>query len=346
MSQKRATLLVYRSDRNLWNDGPLKCRVIQLFGDNAPRVLLSRTIAPAVELELDLSFESGNAYGISVDATGHRSGWHVLTRRSFLRMEGTHQREVDSTIIRPMLVANDAEPSDFAAAFRAIENQGSPFARFGVQRFMALRSVAAKQAFLNIEAKLRETRIGAASLLSFVRDVRAATPDRVFMLVAAGLKTLVQDSPDFGDAPGHGAPEDQPGLPAHPDSWKQLTHNFGNLQLSFSKVATPHGLPGAAAESCFSVDCDIDLEKDLGHAFEFVHNQVFRKKTDQTLVYRMLWDQGVLPAYQLIPSGGAAAGSRVRVAEAAAVAAPAGRRSTRRRAAARRAGGRASRRHR
>jgi hypothetical protein len=315
MSQKHATLVVYRSDRNLWADGPLKCRVIELFGKSGPRVLVSRTIPPVVELELELSFDGGNAYGISVDANGHRSGWHVLSRRSFIRIDGVNQREVDSTIVRPMLVANHAQPSNLSAAFKTIENQGSPFALFGYQRFEALRSVAAKLAFLNIEAKLRETHIGTRSLLSFVRDVREAMADRIFLFVAAELKSLIQGSPDFGDAPGHGAPMEPPGLPAHPDSWKQITHDFGNLQLSFSKAASPQRLSGTTTEHCFSVDCDIDLERDLGHAFEFVHNVVFNKKTDQTLVYRMLWDQGVLPAYQLVPPMSAVAGNRVRVVE-------------------------------
>jgi hypothetical protein len=245
-------------------------------------------------------------------------------------------QEVDATIIRPMLVANDAEPSDLSAAFRAIESQGSPFAMFGAQRFEALRSVAAKLAFFNIEAKLRETRIGTRSLLSFVRDVRESAADRVFLFVAAELKSLIENSPDFASAPGHGAPEALPGLPAHPDSWKQTRHDFGNLQLSFSKVASP--LNGGTTEPCFSVDCDIDLERDLGHAFEFVHNQVFNKTTDQTLVYRMLWDQGVLPAYQLVPPVTADASFRIR-AHARTAEAPSGRGRRAGKRTRRRAGG-------
>ena len=188
MSQKRATVIVYRSDRALWADGPLKCRVIDLFGSSGPRVLLARSIPPTVELDLDLPFDSMQAYGISVDAAGHRSGWHVLTRRSFLRQEGSGQREIDSTIIRPMLVPTDAEPSNLATAFKSLESQGSSFAIFGSQRFDALRQVARKMAFLNLEAKLRETRIGTRSLLSFVRDVREVSVDRVFLFVTAELR--------------------------------------------------------------------------------------------------------------------------------------------------------------
>jgi len=312
MSKKQATVLVYRGDRNLWADGPLRCRVIDLFRVSGPKALVTRTIPPAVELDLDVPFDAGQAYGISIDADDHRSGWHVLTRRSFFRLEGSDEREGDATIVRPMLVHKDAEPSDLAAAFRSLEVQGSPFALFGAQRFDGLRSVAAKLAFLNLEAKLRETRIGARSLLSFVRDVREVGVDRVFLFVAAELRPLVDDSPEFSDAPGHGAPPDFPGLPAHPDSWKHTKFDFGNLQLSFSATAVPRG-PGNPPELCFSVDCDIDLERDLGHAFEFVHNQVFNRKTDQTLVHRMLWDQGILPAYQLTPPADAASEMRLSV---------------------------------
>jgi hypothetical protein len=311
MSKKRATVLVYRSDRNLWADGPLRCRVIDLFGSSGPRVLLTRSIPPAVELDLDLPFDAAQAYGISIDADGHRSGWHVLTRRSFLRPEGAGQREGDATIIRPMLVHKDAEPSDLAAAFKSLEIQGSPFATFGARRFDALQPVAAKLAFLNLEAKLRETRIGTRSLLSYVRVVSEVSVDRVFLFMAAELRPLVDDSSEFSDAPGHGAPAGFPGLPAHPDSWKHTKFDFGNLQVSFSTTAVPQ--PANAPEPCFSVDCDIDLERDLGHAFEFIHNQVFKKTTDQTLVYRMLWDHGILPVYQLIPPAAATAGARVSV---------------------------------
>jgi hypothetical protein len=163
---------------------------------------------------------------------------------------------------------------------------------------------------------LRETRIGTRSLLSLVRDVREVAVDRLFLFMSAEARSLVEEAPDFADAPGHKAPGDFPGLPAHPDSWKHTRYEFGNLQLSFSKMATPHRVGSNTPEPCFSVDCDVDLERDLGHAFEFIHNQVFQKKTDQTLVYRMLWDQGILPAYHLSPAAGPAAIARVRVAVA------------------------------
>jgi hypothetical protein len=339
MPRKRATILVYRSDRNLWtqDDGSLKCRVFDLFGASGPKLLLSRAIPPAVELDLDLRFNAGQAYGVSVDSPGHRPGWHMLSRRSFVRPD-SGEREVDETIIRPMLVPNTATPSDLTAAFKLIEGQGSPFAVFGAQRFDALRQVAAKLAFLNLEAKLRETRIGTRSLLSLVRDVRAVAVDRVFLLMSAEAKRLIEDSTEFSDAPGHGAPEDPPGLPAHPDSWKHTKYAFGNLQLSFAKSATLQRVSATTTEACFSVDCDIDLERDLGHAFEFIHNQVFKKTTDQTLVYRMLWDQGVLPVFKLLPAAGATPPARIRVGAAP----PAAATSRRRRAAGRPAAARRS----
>jgi hypothetical protein len=312
VSKKRATLVVYRSDRTPWSDGNLQCRVIDLFGASGPRVLLTRTVPPVVELELDLPLGGSDAYGLSLDAADHRSAWHVLTRRSFLRSDGLGEREGDTTIIRTMLVHRNARSADFAAALRALELQGSPFSLFGAQRFLAL-SDPAKLAFLNIEAKLRETRIGVRSLLSFVRVVREVASDRVFLFVAAELRQLVDSSPDFSDAPGHGAPSAFPGLPAHPDSWKHTRFDFGNLQLSFSKNATPLSVSGTSTHACFSVDCDIDLERDLGHAFEFIHNKVFNRQTDQTLVYRMLWDQGILPAYQLSPPEDSPAGARLSI---------------------------------
>jgi hypothetical protein len=198
--------------------------------------------------------------------------------------------------------------------------------------------VAAKMAFLNIEAKLRETRIDGAPLMSFVRAVRHVAVDRVFVLFDAELKARMPRAVDFAGAPGHPAPHGLAGLPAHPDSWKHTRFAEGNVQLSFA--ADPEPFPAGSASQAHSADVDIDLGRGLAHAGEWLVNNVFLPghKTNQALVYALLFAQGILPVYALAPVGELArAISRSPSLRAAAPAAaraarqPARRRSTSRR---------------
>jgi hypothetical protein len=156
-------------------------------------------------------------------------------------------------------------------------------------------------ALLNIDAKLRETRINGASLLSSVQRLEHVAVDRLFLLMRPELKQLVKTSSEFASAPGHAAPKNLPApLPPHPDSWKHTRFGAGNLQLSFAK--NPQPLPGNAGEQAFSVDADIDLERGLLHVAEFLDNKIHpSKKTNQTLVYALLFSQGVIPDYTLNP---------------------------------------------
>ena len=161
-------------------------------------------------------------------------------------------------------------------------------------------------AFLNIEAKLRETVIDGAPLMSFVRGVRHVAVDRVFLLFDAGLKARMPRASDFAGAPGHPARRRRfPICPAHPDSWKHTRFAEGNVQLSFSKDAMP--LPGGdPASLVHSADVDIDLGRGLAHAKEWLENNVFRPghKTNQALVYALLYAQGILPAVHAGPGAG------------------------------------------
>jgi hypothetical protein len=133
-----------------------------------------------------------------------------------------------------------------------------------------------------------------------VKFVRHVAVDRLFLRVDASLKDRVARAAEFAGAPGHDAPQALAGVPAHPDSWKHRRFAEGNVQLSFSKEALPldagHGL-------LHSVDADIDLGQGLAHVAEWLENNVFRPghKTNQALVYALLYAQGILPGYTLDP---------------------------------------------
>ena len=117
------------------------------------------------------------------------------------------------------------------------------------------------------------------------------------------LKARMPRASEFAGAPGHAAPGNLADLPAHPDSWKHTRFAEGNVQLSFSRDAMP--LPGGdPASLVHSADVDIDLGRGLAHAKEWLENNVFKPghKTNQSLVYALLYAQGILPRYTLDPA--------------------------------------------
>jgi hypothetical protein len=302
---KRVTVILYGSDRNLWGGGPLKIRVSDLFAAGGPRPLSEgKTDASTVELRLQLPFDAGQLYGLTFSAPRHRPAWQILRRLDFIRTP--EQVEGDDLILRLMLVPDSPGTTDVSGGLARLEQIASPFAAPGTgvdaAGFERL-DVAAKMAFLNIEAKLRETVIDGAPLMSFVRAVRHVAVDRMFLLFDSGLKPRMARAVDFAGAPGHGAPKEPAGLPDHPDSWKHTRFAEGNVQLSFSADAAP--FPGGGSTPLVhSADVDIDLGRGLAHAKEWLENNVFRPghKTNQALVYAQLYAQGILPRYTLDPA--------------------------------------------
>jgi len=302
--EKRVTVILYGSDRNLWSGGSLQIRVSDLFAAGGAKTLFSgKTEAATVELRLQLPFDAGQLYGLTFSAARHRPAWQIIRRLDFIRTP--EQVEGDDLILRLMLVPDSPGTTDVPGGLERLAQIASPFAApvtgIDAARFQRL-DVAAKMAFLNVEAKLRETVIDGAPLMSFVRGVRHVAVDRLFLLFDSGLKPRMVRAVDFAGAPGHAAPKEPAGLPDHPDSWKHTRFAEGNIQLSFSADAEPlpGGGPGALAHSA---DVDIDLGRGLAHAKEWLENNVFRPghKTSQALVYGQLYAQGILPQYTLDP---------------------------------------------
>jgi hypothetical protein len=303
--EKRVTVILYGSDRNLWRGGRLEIRVSDLFASGGPKQLSSgETDASTIELRLQLPFDAGQLYGLTFSAPRHRPAWQMLRRLDFIRSRD--QVERDDLVLRLMLVPDSPGTTDVPAGLERLARLASPFAAPGSGIDAAAYErldVAAKMAFLNIEAKLRETIIDGAPLLSFVRGVRHVAVDRVFLLFDSGLKPRMPRSVDFAGAPGHRAPRQPAGLPDHPDSWKHTRFAEGNVQLSFSAEAVP--LSGRGTTSLVhSADVDIDLGRGLAHAKEWLENNVFKPghKTNQALVYALLYAQGILPQYTLDPA--------------------------------------------
>lgn len=303
MTDKRLTVILYDCDRGLWRSGPLQIRVADVFAPGGPRIIhQSETRESIVDLRLELPFDAGQMYGLTFSAPAHRPAWHLVRRADFLRAAENVERA--EAILRLMLVPDAAGTTDLPNGLARLQESASPFAAPGrgidAASYAALETVA-QMAFLNIEAKLRETVIDGAPLLTFVRMVSHVAVDRVFLLFDAALKARMPRAIDFAGAAGHGVPAAFPDLPAHPDSWKHTLFAEGNVQLSFSREAIV--LPGDAVSLVHSADVDIDLGRGLAHAREWLDNNVFRPghKTDQSLVYGLLYAQGIFPRYTLDP---------------------------------------------
>jgi hypothetical protein len=301
MNEKRLTVIVYGCDRKIWRGGPLQLRISDIFASGGPRLLYEgRAEQSTIELQLQLPFDAGQVYGFTFSAPDHRPAWQLVRRIDFIR--GERQVEVDDIILRLMLVPDSPGTTDLPQAFERLQQTASPFAAPGTgmtgDAYEAL-DVAAKMAFLNVEAKLRETSVDGSPLMSFVKGITHVAVDRVFVLFDPALKARMPRAGEFAAAPGHGAPKKLQ-LPAHPDSWKHVRYSEGNIQLSFSKDAAPLG---GVTSLVHSADVDIDLGRGLAHAKEWLENNVFRPghKTNQALVYAQMYAHGILPRYTLDP---------------------------------------------
>ena len=303
MSDKRLTVVLYGCDRNVWRGGPIDVRISDVFAAGGPRPLYEgRSEEATIDMRLQLPFDAGQLYGFTFSAPGHRPAWQLVRRLDFIRpVEGV---EADDVILRLMLMPDAPGTTDLPKAFERIQQVGSPFAAAGsgiTSDAFAELTDPAKMAFLNIEAKLRETSIDGSPLMSFVRGVSHVAVDRVFVRFDPGLKARMARAIEFAGAPGHAAPKRLPDLPDHPDSWKHVRFAEGNIQLSFSKDA---GSVAGVPSLVHSADVDIDLGRGLAHAKEWLENNVFRPghKTNQALVYAQLYAQGILPRYTLDPA--------------------------------------------
>jgi hypothetical protein len=312
MAGKVVRGVLYGPDRQVWDRGPVKLRVLRMDSRGVKSLWLNRPGEPrrsVIELEgfrydlqLDLHFDAGQQYLVSLDAPRYRPAFHLINRGAFLRLEEGRTHESDETVTRIMLVPNQPRSTDLDEGYARLEERESPLVApgrgFSRDQYLGF-SDAAKMAFLNIEAKLRATLVRGAALISHVAGARRAAPDRLFILVRPSLKAIVTDSPDFVSAPGHESPGEP--LPDHPDSWKHRIFGAGNIQLCFAEETEPW--PSGTNESSYSVDADIDLEKGFKHFFEWLDNNVLRhgRKTEQAAVYSLLYSQNILPDYTIAP---------------------------------------------
>jgi hypothetical protein len=311
MAEKIIRLFVLRADLKDWDGEPVELEVRDL--SKGIQILKSKTLqkgSNSVQLEMNVFFDAHQLYSVSVDAPGHRSAYQFINRYSFDRLEGNHKVEGKEVIVRLMLVPEHPSSSNLEAGYQRLIDNASPLVTKppGLS-FEAYKALGRKEkmALLNLNAKLRNTRLNGVPLTSYVEGLRCVCDDRIFIYVRSEFKKMIDESSDFASAKGHGVPANTPiPMPEHPESWKHTLFGAGNLQLSFTKASESIG-EGAEKRQVFSADADIDLERGLGHVVEFLNNKIHpEENTDQTLVYALLHSQGIVPYYTLdpLPKGG------------------------------------------
>jgi hypothetical protein len=128
MAEKTVTLILLQADRQLWAGEPARLQVTDVSRPQL-KVLFNERLQPnssTVLINLDLLFDAGQVYGISVDVKKHRSAWQLIHRRTFLRQQGTTEVEVKDTVMRLMLVPHRPSSSDLDQGYERLRDRGSP----------------------------------------------------------------------------------------------------------------------------------------------------------------------------------------------------------------------------
>ena len=211
-----------------------------------------------------------------------------------------------TSILRLMLVPDSPGTSDVPQGFGRLQRRASPLVAPGTglaEGMFQPLAVAAQMAFLNIEAKLRETYVDARPLLSFVRGVRHVAVDRLFLFFDAGLEG---SSGARGRFAGRAGPR-RSGVPSRPArASRQLeapaSRRRKRAALVFARSDRDARRRGPLAGSLGRRRHRSG--KGLAHVVEWLENNVFRPghKTNQSLVYALLYAQGILPVYELDPA--------------------------------------------
>lgn len=301
MAEKRLDVVIFGGDGKLWAGPSVRITLTDPNQEKVRTVTQLRTSGPTASFHVnDLFFDRGQTYTLLVEAPKHRSAWQVVSHDTFIHGDNSTRIESDQGLLHVVLVPARVASSDLPTGYQRLLDTGSTLTHCWDLTPEGYAALAAprQMALHNIAAKLEATRVsGSTTLMSYVVGLRGVDADRLFLMVAPPLKQLVARSPEFASAQGHGAPSGHPTLPAHPDSWKHKKFPSGNIQLSFAR--TPEVWPADAPTTAFSVDVDIDLARDVGHAIEWIDNNIAHrgKKTDQAEVYMLLFGQDIRPLF-------------------------------------------------
>ncbi len=277
-------------DRRPWAGGAVTVQLIDPFSQTR-KVLVRRRMAAGSDSLLlrEIPADAGQRYSMIVTANGFEgTGLYPVKPEPGRRVN-----------LAAMLIPEKAAPDLTQFSYRALADTSPAFhaalTGAGIEE-ADFRALSPEQIAggLNIEAKLRNTRIADGQGIDFIREIGGGETDpirqdRIFAYVDADMPSKVREEmredgtfreldPSANEAFHRGFPV----------SFKQKV-SFGSLQLSFAAAPSANGL--------LKADIDIDLLTDVGHFGEVFLNFLLKQKTNPYTVYRLLFDQGIAPLY-------------------------------------------------
>lgn len=87
MADKRVAVILYGVDCELWEGSDATLVVRDLNRDDLRVLARHKLNHPTIDITLrDLAFDTGQVYGLTIDAKGHRPAGQLIRRSSFLRV--------------------------------------------------------------------------------------------------------------------------------------------------------------------------------------------------------------------------------------------------------------------
>ena len=96
MSNKTVTLIILGADRELWDGDEVRLKVTDMR--QGLKVLHNEALpegSHTILVNLDLHFDAGQVYSISVDAKKHRTAWQLIKTQNISARRGWDDDEVD-----------------------------------------------------------------------------------------------------------------------------------------------------------------------------------------------------------------------------------------------------------
>jgi hypothetical protein len=272
-------LTMYSADRTLWSHGKVRIQVIDPFSDSEVLMAEDTAAGPTALLESVLA-DKGRIYAILVSAEGYRQAgiYPVKARANGLVQAAVMllPEKARFEFPQPLLSRLKTYSPVFWAALVAGGMTDASLADMEPERLACV---------LNIEAKLRNTRVTGIPAMEFVRGIEGAGgigADRLHARLDRMLIEKLQAEAAGGNFVALTGPRE-----TFPLSFKQRVP-FGSLQLSFSE--SDNG-------ELVDAEINIDLWPDIEPLGRFLRAVISRQAADSFTVYRHLFDQRIFPHY-------------------------------------------------
>jgi hypothetical protein len=273
-------LTMYSADRTLWSHGKVRLQVIDPFSDSEKLMAEDTVRGPTALLENVLA-DKGRIYAILASAEGYRDAgiYPVKARANGLVQAAVMLMPEKARFGFPQPLLPRLKT--YSPLFWAALVEGG-ITDAGLLEDIEPERVACA---LNIEAKLRNTRVMGTPAMEFVKGIQGVEGIGRDKLHVKVDKTIIEklrlelEAGNFLELPT-GAGTGRTGF-------KQRIP-FGSLQILFSEKTTGEFL---------DAEVDIDLWAGIEPFGKFLRSVISRQIMDSFTVYRHLFDQRIFPHY-------------------------------------------------